>query len=84
MMKRAFFAAAIALCASSAHADTNLLVNGDFMGGTYLAVGEALKELEAEWIKAGFPTDRASLDRLIEEAVRKRHARLEGGARRLG
>ncbi len=48
------------------------------------AVGEALKALEAEWIQAGFPTDPAHLDRLIEEAVRKRQAREEGGARRRG
>ncbi len=46
------------------------------------AVGEALKELEAEWIKAGFPTDRASLDRLLEGVLRNRHARTEGGAKR--
>ena len=48
------------------------------------AVGEALKELEAAWINAGFPTDPAHLDRLIEEAVQKREAHREGGARRTG
>jgi poly(A) polymerase len=48
------------------------------------AVGEALKELEAEWIKAGFPTDPAHLDRLLEGALRNRRARVEGGARRMG
>jgi poly(A) polymerase len=59
----------------------DLIARGIGEGG---AIGEALKELEAAWIKAGFPTDRACLDRLIEEAVRNRQVRLEGGARRMG
>jgi poly(A) polymerase len=42
------------------------------------AVGEALKALEAEWIKAGFPTDPAHLDRLLEGALRNRHICQEG------
>jgi poly(A) polymerase len=31
------------------------------------AVGEALRELQARWIKAGFPTDPARLARLLDE-----------------
>jgi poly(A) polymerase len=34
------------------------------------AVGEALKELQARWIKAGFPTDPARLARLLDETPR--------------
>jgi poly(A) polymerase len=48
------------------------------------AIGVALKELETEWIKAGFPTDRALLDRLLEGVLRKRHICQEGEARRKG
>jgi poly(A) polymerase len=35
------------------------------------AVGEALRELQTRWIKAGFPEDQASLARLLDEAVPK-------------
>ncbi|MGH6812894.1 MAG: CCA tRNA nucleotidyltransferase [Methylocella sp.] len=35
------------------------------------AIGEALKELQARWIKAGFPTDPARLARLLDETLRK-------------
>ena len=34
------------------------------------AIGEALKELQARWIKAGFPTDPARLARLLDETPR--------------
>ncbi|MFZ0495570.1 MAG: CCA tRNA nucleotidyltransferase [Methylocella sp.] len=34
------------------------------------ALGEALKELQARWIKAGFPTDPARLARLLDETLR--------------
>jgi poly(A) polymerase len=34
------------------------------------AIGEALQELQACWIKAGFPTDRARLARLLDETLR--------------
>ncbi|MGI8570054.1 MAG: CCA tRNA nucleotidyltransferase [Methylocella sp.] len=34
------------------------------------AVGEALKELQARWIRAGFPTDPARLARLLDETPR--------------
>jgi len=34
------------------------------------AIGEALKELQARWIDAGFPTDPARLARLLDETVR--------------
>ncbi len=34
------------------------------------AVGEALKELQARWIKAGFPADPAHLARLLDETLR--------------
>jgi poly(A) polymerase len=33
------------------------------------AIGEALKDLEARWIRAGFPKDPASLARLLNETV---------------
>lgn len=39
------------------------------------AVGEVLKEFEAEWIKAGFPTDPAHLDRLLDRALQNRQSR---------
>jgi poly(A) polymerase len=45
------------------------------------AIGEALKELEAAWIRAGFPTDPAHLDRLLEGTLRKGQARQETGTR---
>jgi poly(A) polymerase len=35
-----------------------------------LAIGEALRELQARWIEAGFPTDRARLARLLDETLR--------------
>ena len=35
------------------------------------AVGEALQELRARWIKAGFPTDKARLARLLDETPRR-------------
>jgi poly(A) polymerase len=34
------------------------------------AIGEALRELQARWIKAGFPTDPARLARLLDETPR--------------
>ena len=34
------------------------------------AIGEALRELQARWIDAGFPTDPASLARLLDETLR--------------
>ena len=34
------------------------------------AIGEALKELQKRWIEAGFPTDPASLARLLDETPR--------------
>ncbi|MGH6819816.1 MAG: CCA tRNA nucleotidyltransferase, partial [Methylocella sp.] len=34
------------------------------------AIGKALKELQARWIEAGFPTDPASLARLLDETLR--------------
>jgi poly(A) polymerase len=34
------------------------------------AIGEALKELQARWIDAGFPKDPASLARLLDETLR--------------
>ena len=34
------------------------------------AIGEALHDLQARWIKAGFPTDPASLARLLDETPR--------------
>jgi poly(A) polymerase len=34
------------------------------------AIGEALKDLQARWIDAGFPTDPAHLARLLDETVR--------------
>ena len=34
------------------------------------AIGEALRDLQARWIKAGFPTDPASLARLLDETPR--------------
>ena len=48
-----------------------------FSGGDLLArgvpsgrlIGETLKKLQARWIRAGFPSDAASLARLIDEAV---------------
>ncbi|MGB6176378.1 MAG: CCA tRNA nucleotidyltransferase [Methylocella sp.] len=35
------------------------------------ALGEALNELQARWIKAGFPTDPACLARLLDETLRR-------------
>jgi poly(A) polymerase len=35
-----------------------------------LAIGEALRELQARWIEAGFPTDPARLARLLDETPR--------------
>jgi poly(A) polymerase len=35
------------------------------------AIGEALKKLQARWIMAGFPTDPASLARLLDETLRE-------------
>ena len=34
------------------------------------AIGEALKDLQARWIKAGFPTDPASLAQLLNDMPR--------------
>jgi poly(A) polymerase len=34
------------------------------------AIGQALKDLEARWVRAGFPKDPASLVRLLDETVR--------------
>ena len=34
------------------------------------AIGEALKDLQARWINAGFPIDPAHLARLLDETVR--------------
>jgi len=34
------------------------------------AIGEALRDLQARWIKAGFPTDPARLARLLDETLR--------------
>jgi poly(A) polymerase len=34
------------------------------------AIGEALHDLQARWIKAGFPTDPARLARLVDETLR--------------
>jgi poly(A) polymerase len=34
------------------------------------AIGDALKELQTRWVKAGFPTDPASLARLLDETLR--------------
>ena len=34
------------------------------------AIGEALRDLQARWIKAGFPTDPASLARLLNDTPR--------------
>ena len=36
-------------------------------------MGEALKAVEALWIKADFPTDPATLTRLLDEALAQRH-----------
>ncbi|MGH6821955.1 MAG: CCA tRNA nucleotidyltransferase [Methylocella sp.] len=35
------------------------------------AIGNALEELQARWIKAGFPTDPARLARLLDETLRR-------------
>ncbi len=35
------------------------------------AIGKALQELQARWIKAGFPTDPARLARLLDETLRE-------------
>jgi poly(A) polymerase len=43
------------------------------------AIGEALKELQTRWIKAGFPQDPQSLARLLDETVREK-ARGTNGA----
>ena len=34
------------------------------------ALGRALKTLQADWIRAGFPKDPAELARLLERALR--------------
>jgi poly(A) polymerase len=34
------------------------------------ALGAVLKELQAKWIRAGFPRDPATVTRLVEEAAR--------------
>ncbi|MBL8586975.1 MAG: CCA tRNA nucleotidyltransferase, partial [Methylobacteriaceae bacterium] len=39
------------------------------------AVGQTLKELQAAWIRAGFPQDPATLARLLDEAVARMRAR---------
>jgi hypothetical protein len=44
------------------------------------AIGEALKELQARWILAGFPKDPASLTRLLDETLQKRKTHNDGGA----
>jgi poly(A) polymerase len=44
------------------------------------AIGEALKELQAGWILAGFPNDPASLARLVEETLQRQEARMGGDA----
>ncbi len=44
------------------------------------AIGEALKELQARWILAGFPKDPSSLTRLLDEKLQKRKTHNDGGA----
>jgi poly(A) polymerase len=41
------------------------------------ALGELLKTLQAEWLNAGFPSDPATVTRLVEEAARKARPRSE-------
>jgi poly(A) polymerase len=44
------------------------------------AIGEALKELQAQWILAGFPKDPASLTRLLDATLRRQKTHNESGA----
>ena len=55
----------------------DMIARGIFEGR---AIGQALKELQAGWILAGFPNDPESLARLVEETLQKQEARLGGGA----
>ncbi len=55
----------------------DLIARGLFEGR---AIGEALKELQAAWIMAGFPKDPKSLARLLDDTLRKREGRRESGA----
>ncbi|MCI0466872.1 MAG: CCA tRNA nucleotidyltransferase [Beijerinckiaceae bacterium] len=43
------------------------------------AIGKALKELETAWMNAGFPTDPASLKRLLDETLRQQEGRAYRG-----
>lgn len=40
------------------------------------ALGEALKDLQAKWIRAGFPRDPATVTRLVEEAAEAASAKM--------